>query len=479
MADRYQRWTAGGPGGFLAKRLGLPRPELLRRHQPGQPLLSGPVTLGGADGGRLRKTLRTLLDSLGADVTETTGPDAVGAVGAVGADTAQTGERPAPAALVFDATGIDSSDRLRELRAFFQPRVRALAPSGRVVVLGSPPEQAASVAEAVAQRALEGFVRSLGKELRRGGCAHLLLVAPGAEAGLESTLRFALSARSAYVSGQVLRITGGGPAAVPADWDRPLEGRTALVTGASRGIGAVVAETLYRDGAQVVCLDVPAQADEVRAVARRIGGSAVLLDITAEDAEHRLAERLRELHGGIDVVVHNAGITRDKTLGRMDAARWDAALAVNLTAVERITARLLASVEPAGAEAAGTDGPVLRDGGRVICTSSIAGIAGNAGQTNYAASKAGLIGLVQALAPAPGVADRGITVNAVAPGFIETQMTAAVPVFIREAGRRMNSLRQGGQPVDVAEAVAYFASPGSGAVTGQVLRVCGQSLLGA
>jgi 3-oxoacyl-[acyl-carrier protein] reductase len=109
--------------------------------------------------------------------------------------------------------------------------------------------------------------------------------------------------------------------------------------------------------------------------------------------------------------------------------------------------------------------------------SSISGIAGNAGQTNYATSKAGVIGLVDALAPA--VAERGGTVNAVAPGFIETQMTARMPFATREAGRRMNSLAQGGLPVDVAEAVAWFANPASGGLNGNVVRVCGQSLLGA
>ncbi|MFW6694500.1 3-oxoacyl-ACP reductase [Streptomyces sp. MAR4 CNX-425] len=444
MADRYQKLTSRGAGAFVAKRLGLPRPARLERHRPGQPVARGPVALGGADGGRMRKTLRELLDSAGAEVV--------------------TEETVRPGALVFDATGIDSSARLRALHDFLHPRIRRLAPCGRVVVVGTPPEDAAGPAEAVAQRALEGFVRSVGKELRNGSTAHLLLVAPGAEGGLESTLRFALSARSAYVSGQALRVTGTADVPATADWDRPLAGRTALVTGASRGIGAVTAETLHRDGAQVVCLDVAAQAAELRAVADRVGGGALELDITAADAGDRLAAYLDEHHSGVDVVVHNAGITRDKTLGRMTAAQWDAVVGVNLTAVETLTARLL-------------DGGLLRDGGRVVCTSSISGIAGNVGQTNYAASKAGLIGYVQAAAPA--AARRGVTVNAVAPGFIETQMTAAVPLVIREAGRRMNSLKQGGLPVDVAEAVAYFAAPGSGAVTGQVLRVCGQALLGA
>ncbi|WP_407565473.1 3-oxoacyl-ACP reductase [Streptomyces sp. 184] len=444
MADRYQKFTSRGPGAFVARRLGLPRPAPLERYRPGQPAVRGPVVLGGAAGGRMHKTLRELLDAAGAQVVA----EAPGRTGA----------------LVFDATGIHSSAGLRALHDFFHPRIRELAPCGRVVVTGTPPEDTAAPGEAAAQQALEGFVRSLGKELRNGATAHLLLVAPGAEGGAESTLRFALSARSAYVSGQALRVTGTAPVPATADWQRPLAGRTALVTGASRGIGAVVAETLHRDGARVVCLDVPAQSAELARVAARVAGGALELNITAPDAGDRLAAYLDEHHGGVDVVVHNAGITRDKTLGRMGADQWAAVLDVNLTAVETLTARLLG------------DG-LLRADGRVVCTSSISGIAGNVGQTNYAAGKAGLIGYVRAAAPA--AAERGVTVNAVAPGFIETQMTAAVPLVVREAGRRMNSLKQGGLPVDVAEAVAYFAAPGSGAVTGQVLRVCGQSLLGA
>jgi 3-oxoacyl-[acyl-carrier protein] reductase len=120
---------------------------------------------------------------------------------------------------------------------------------------------------------------------------------------------------------------------------------------------------------------------------------------------------------------------------------------------------------------------ILGDGGRIVGLSSMAGIAGNRGQTNYAATKAGMIGMTQALAPE--LAEKGITINAVAPGFIETKMTEAIPLATREAGRRLNSLFQGGLPVDVAEAIAYFASPASNAVTGNTIRVCGQALLGA
>jgi 3-oxoacyl-[acyl-carrier protein] reductase len=212
-----------------------------------------------------------------------------------------------------------------------------------------------------------------------------------------------------------------------------------------------------------VCLDVPAQGDALSAVANRVGATALQLDITASDAPARIVEHVTQRHRGVDVVVHNAGITRDRTLGRMDAGRWDAVIAVNLAAQERVNEALFAA-------------DAVRPDGRIVGVSSIAGIAGNVGQTNYATSKAGVIGMVDSLSRQ--VAGRA-TVNAVAPGFIETGMTAAVPLFIREAGRRMNSMAQGGLPVDVAETVAWFAHPASAGVNGNVVRVCGQSLLGA
>jgi 3-oxoacyl-[acyl-carrier protein] reductase len=148
----------------------------------------------------------------------------------------------------------------------------------------------------------------------------------------------------------------------------------------------------------------------------------------------------------------------------MKPERWDAVLDVNLSAQERLNEALL-----------GDD--LIGEGGRIVTVSSIGGIAGNRGQTNYGASKAGVIGIVETLAPE--LARRGATINAVAPGFIETQMTAAMPLVVREGGRRMNSLAQGGLPIDVAETIAWFASPASGGVNGNVVRVCGQSLIGA
>ncbi|GGX62748.1 3-oxoacyl-ACP reductase [Streptomyces minutiscleroticus] len=449
MADRYLSFTATAPGRFLTRRLGLPQPAALHRWSPGRPSLDGDVLHLTAGTSVLGDGLAEVLARTGLAVRTAVHPAA-----------AVRGEAGAgrPAAVVLDATGVADVDALAEVHAALHPVVRSVAHSGRVVVLGSPPDPA-DHHQAAVQQGLEGFTRSLGKEIGRGRTVTLLRVVTAAAA--ESTLRFLLSPRSAYVSGQVIGV-GGGEVTAPEDWSRPLAGRTALVTGAARGIGEAVAGTLARDGARVVCLDVPAAREDLERVAGRLGGEALALDMTAPDAGAVIASALP---GGLDVLVHNAGVTRDRRLVNMSAERWSSVLDVNLASVLRTTDELLA---------AGT----LRRGGRIVATASIAGLAGNAGQTNYAASKAGVVGLVRSLAPR-ALAEHGVTVNAVAPGFIETRMTAAVPLFIREAGRRMNSLGQGGLPVDVAETTAWFASPGSGAVNGQVVRVCGQSLLGA
>ncbi|MFE0249429.1 3-oxoacyl-ACP reductase [Streptomyces sp. NPDC059010] len=455
MPDRYLSFTGTTPGRFLTRRLGLPQPSPLKRWSAERPSLPGDrllLTAGKSD----------------LDLTST--------------NLGLTASAEKPAAVVLDATGVRDVDTLAEVHAALHPVVRSVAESGRFVVLGAPLDPA-DHHQAAVQQALEGFTRSLGKEVGRGRTVNLVRLTDAHAA--ESTLRFLLSPKSAYVSGQVIEVgaagagasearaaeTGsaqaadagsGAPDLSPYDPDRSLTGRTALVTGAARGIGEAVAETLARDGARVVVLDVPQAEQDARRVADRLGGTALALDITAPDAGERIAAALPD---GIDVLVHNAGITHDRRLVNMPAERWSSVLDVNLASVLRTTDALLAR---------GT----LRRGGRIVATASIAGLAGNAGQTNYGASKAGVVGLVRSLAPR-ALAEHGVTVNAVAPGFIETRMTAAVPLFIREAGRRMNSLAQGGLPVDVAETTAWLADPGSGAVNGQVVRVCGQSLLGA
>ncbi len=444
MSDRYQGFVQTPIGKALVKNLGLPNPVPLERYVDGEPLVDGTVAVGGT--GRLAESLPGILDLLGIASTGST-------------DAADTYK-----GLVFDATGLTSTSELTALRDFFTPLLRSLGSCPRLVVLGTPPESVDG-SERVAQRALEGFTRSLGKELGRGGTVQLVYVAEGAEAATASTLGFLLSPKSAYVSGQVIRIgaTGETKAVEVKDVLRPLVGKVALVTGASRGIGEQIARVLHRDGATVVGVDVPQAASELQAVMKELNGDHLTLDITAKDAPQRIAHHVKEKHGGVDVVVHNAGITRDKKLANMDEDRWSSVLNVNVVAPERITRELL-------------DQKAINDNGRIVGVASIAGIAGNVGQTNYAASKAGVIGLVDSLADE---LKHGMTINAVAPGFIETKMTAAVPLATREVGRRLNAMSQGGLPVDVAETIAWYANPGSTAVNGNVVRVCGQMMLGA
>jgi 3-oxoacyl-[acyl-carrier protein] reductase len=471
MTDRYAQLVNTPIGKLVTRQVGLPQPWRLERYEPGRPVIAGPVLLGTAGPGasRLAAPVAKILKAVDADVYTALDEDLRTAAAQAKLDAGVFSPEAAPEAqrfkaLVFDATGIASSDQLERAWAFFAPAIRRLLPCGRVVILGTRPEDCATPPLAITQRALEGLERAIGKELRRGATSQLVYVKPKAEGQLESTLRFLLSPRSAFVSGQVVRIGSAAAGAGKVDWDAPLAGKVALVTGAARGIGAAIAEVLARDGAHVVGLDVPPMSDELTAVTTRLGGSSLAADITDDDAPTAIAGHLLDHHEGVDVVVHNAGITRDKTLGRMSQEQWSKVIAINLTAPQRITEELLAR-------------DALRRNGRIVGISSISGIAGNAGQTNYSTSKAGVIGFVQAYAPALG--KRGVTINAVAPGFIETQMTAAMPIAIREAGRRMNSVSQGGLPVDVAETVGWFASPGSAGVTGNVVRVCGQSLIGA
>ncbi len=463
MIDQYQAFTQSPIGKFVVKNLGLPSPVVLDRFEQGQPVIRGAVLVGAAPEGVLSSAIANVLSTIHADSYAGNNTDIQQAAAQVGLNLRafNSGDKESRfKAVIFDASGIQNSEQLNELHKFFNPIARQIEGSGRVIVVATTPESAKTVKQAIAQRALEGFVKSVGKEFKKGITAQLVYVDEGAANNLESTLRFLLSPRSAYVSGQVIRISKAE--VVKVDWNKPLAGKTALVTGASRGIGEAIAHILARDGAHVICLDVPQQQADLDRVAADISGYALGLDFTAADAGEKIKATAQK-NGGLDIIVHNAGITRDKTLANMKPELWDLVININLSAAERINDYLLEN-----------DG--LNANGRIICVSSISGIAGNLGQTNYAASKAGVIGLVKFTAP---ILKNGITINAVAPGFIETQMTAAIPFAIREAGRRMNSMNQGGLPVDVAETIAWFASSASTGLNGNVVRVCGQSLLGA
>lgn len=368
--------------------------------------------------------------------------------------------------LIFDATGISGPEDLRTLYDFFHTWIRNVDRSGRVVILGRPPEDVVDSGQNAARGALVGFIKSIAKEVGRlGATAHLVYIQHGAEKHLEPTLRWLLSDRSAFVDGQVFRLSKRLTASGGVRWTRPLEGKRALVTGAARGIGAATAGTLAAAGAKVTILDLPSDNAKAAAVAQSVSGDMLLVDITSPDAGTMIVEHFRAL-GGLDIVVHNAGITRDKTIAKMKVEHWDLCVAVNLTAVASLTRQLL-------------DTNVMRSDGRIVCLSSIAGIAGNMGQTNYAASKAGIIAYVEALSKDPVVLKRDITVNAIAPGFIETRLTDRMPVAIREVARRFNALSQGGKPVDVAELVTFLASPGAQGLTANTIRVCGLNMVGA
>lgn len=436
MADPLLKLSANPLAQKLLRKLGLqlPLPEPLAR-------VSGPWRHNELSGRRLALTpeagpmaveLRRILSEAGANLQREDGEDLHG--------------------FCHDATGYKTVEALSELMHAARDATRHLARCGKVVILGAPPEAAADAEAAAVAAALRGFVKSLAKELgKRGGTAQLLEV-PGAAmtaAHLAAPLTFFLSDRSAFISGQVLRLSDVDAPANPA---ATLNGKKALVTGSARGIGAAIAARLASEGATVLGVD---QQE-----------AHYICDLADSAARAQLLQKLRHDHDGFDVIVHNAGVTRDKTLKGMRDEQWQLSLAVNLKAVIDLTNGLIAT---------GKTG--IKDGGRIICLSSIGGIAGNVGQTNYAAGKAGVIGYVEAVASS--LASRNITVNALAPGFIDTAMTQAMPRTVREIARRFNALNQAGLPEDVAEAAAFLASPGAFAITGATLRVCGLNLIGA
>lgn len=455
--------------------LPLPLPEKLRRDNAPyreRDLEDRVVTVDSAPGSRVAAELARALTSRGATVWLR---DAVGAEAQAFAAAGEGWSRPVrrlsedeiPAdsrshGLIVDTTGYKTPGDLHRLWAALHPRLPALARGGRIVLIGNDHHEAPSAEAAAAARSLDGFVRSLAKEVGdKGVTANLIVVGKGAEDRIGATLGFLLSGRSAFITGQVYRLSK----AVKAQAEvrvRPLDGKIAVVTGAARGIGEATALALAREGATVVCLDRPDDDALLSKVAQKIGGHAFLADVTDPTAGPRLAAFLTERFGGLDIVVHNAGITRDRTLAKMDAARWDLMIAVNLQALLSLQGALE---------------PVMRPGGRIVALSSIAGIAGNRGQTNYSASKSGVIGLVETWSRS--LAGKGVTVNAIAPGFIETRLTAAIPVAIREVARRLSALSQGGLPEDIAEAVVFLSTPGACGLTGQTLRVCGGSFVGA
>ena len=243
--------------------------------------------------------------------------------------------------------------------------------------------------------------------------------------------------------------------------DGRFEGRVAIVTGAGRGIGRALAERFASDGAAVVVADLAeAAADETVGAVEAAGGRAIAVhaDVTRREDVAALAATAMDRFGRIDILVNNAGITRDGLLLRMKRDDWDAVIGTNLTAAFALTQ---AAIKPM----------VRQRSGRIIAVSSVVGQMGNAGQANYAASKAGLIGFCKALARE--VASRSITVNVVAPGLIETDMTRGLTGDAKQDWSQQIPLGRLGAPDDVAAAVCFLASDEASYITGHVLAVNG------
>ncbi|KQV90412.1 3-ketoacyl-ACP reductase [Massilia sp. Root351] len=457
MSDILMKLHGNRLAAPLARALGLPKPVKLARAAGGyeaRPFEGKSALLCAAAGGYAAAALRGVLEEAGAAVLAAPPDD----------------ERWQAAIVVMDATGCRAPADYRALYDAFHPVMRRMARNGRVLVLAPLHQAGGDPVQAAVARGVEGFSRSLGKELgRKGVCVNTAYAAADALDRLAGVVRFFCGAQSTYVSGQAVRVTARVAAPASAAPAAPrqvqvLAGKTALVTGGARGIGKAIVERLSQEGARVICLDVAGAAEEMRSTCAQYGAMPLSLDITAPGAPARLADFLRSEGGGVDILVHNAGVTRDRTLSNMQPQEWDLVVNVNFAAIAAIDAELLSR-------------GLLREQGRIVYLSSISGVAGNFGQTNYAATKAALIGY--AAAQAPLLAPRGICVNAIAPGFIETAMTAKLPFFTREVGSRLNALMQAGQPRDAAELVAFLSSPGACGVSGETIRVCGQGVMGA
>jgi len=460
----------------LTNAMGLPKPpiELYRNNQPWEdrPLNDQSVLISQIQQTRITRTLAEIVVKGGGNPFIENDDAIVEIFNQVGKGYGRLpqsiikGELPdklPPKILIFDATNLQKPEDLNPVYSFFHSHLRSLAICGRVVILNPEITDQTDVSTATTARALEGFTRAMAREIGfKGATANIVYVAPDAQSRLEPVLRFLLSERSAYITGQPLHISTQviSDEAIPKT--RPLDGKTALVTGAAQGIGAAIARAIAREGARVIIMDRPSEDIPAGKLAAEIQGDLLFCDITTPSAGDQILEMVANTDNGLDIVVHNAGITRDKLLVNMKPDAWDQVLDVNLRAILHVNEKLL---------------PIMKNNGRIVCLSSVSGIAGNRGQTNYAASKAGVIGFVSGLASK--VSDRGIAVNAVAPGFIETQMTARIPFATRLVARRLNNLNQGGTPDDVAETITFLCSPGAFGLTGQVLRICGGAIIGA
>lgn len=369
------------------------------------------------------------------------------------------------AALIIDATNYIDESSYQQLYLTVKNTLRHLDSNAKILIIAHAQSPNKNVDENTFSQSLIGFSKSLAKEVgRKASTTNIIFIADEAHdshLALSNPINFFLSSKSSFISGQTLTINAVNNL-INSPSKTSKTKKIAVVTGAGQGIGSAIASRLFDEGYFVIGIDIEPMKIQLTSVMKTLQGESVILDVSANDAGSKLVT-LAKQHGGFDLIVHNAGITRDKTLAKMPENLWQQTLNINLLSVMRINKALL--IEQS-----------INQGGRIICLSSMNGIAGQGGQTNYACSKAGIIGYVKSMNTK--LAREKITINAIAPGFIETQMTKKMPFFTREMGRRMNALGQGGLPVDVAEAVTFLGDELSFAISGQTLRVCGLNIIG-
>lgn len=361
--------------------------------------------------------------------------------------------------VVVDGRNVSNPATLKALKDELQDGIRGIKSNGKVLIYSLQPDLAQDPHHSAYQRALEGISRSLAKELGgRGTTVNLVKLPPNVEISNYKTVEeFFTSGRSAFITGQALIANEAVKAG------RELSEKVCLVTGGAGGIGMATVLRLAAEGATVIIADIPQMKDRVTKILNdKI--SFLGADLTDETARKELLNKVKATHGRVDVLINNAGITRDKTLKNMPEHYWDQVIDINLSAVIALTEGAL-------------ELELIPHGGRIISTSSISGIAGNFGQTNYTATKAALIGY--SASKSQDLKTKGITINAIAPGYIETEMVKTMPLMTRIFAERLTSLAQAGKPEDIAEAMAFLAHPGAECINGQVLRVCGGSFLGA
>jgi len=450
----------------------IPLPQNLRRQRApwSHATLSGrKIALGGPG-----------IQHAGSGVSSISGMEGDLAAILMSAGAVISGEHSEIDGLLFDATEISGPQALKALYDYFHPILGKLKNCSHVLIVGR--HRPSFPIAAATQEALSGFVRSLAKELGgRGITVNLIVLPPGESsthhADISGIVRYFLSDHSSFVTGQVLNVSEPAPGASNVKqqkYENLLEDRTILVTGAAQGIGAAIARRIASEGAKVLLLDRPQELTNLEAVAREIHGMAIPIDLLQSDAVTATIKKLREM-APIHGVVHNAGITRDKTLFKMSPSKWESVIRLNFEIPIAITDMMM-----------GPDHDfICSKDASFVFLSSVSGISGNLGQTNYASSKAGLIGYVEAMVQSvnqsfTGFLSRGRRerFNCIAPGFIETRMTETMPIAIREVARRFNSLKQAGQPDDVAQAVTFLLSDAATCINGETLRVCGQNIVG-